>query len=208
MSTNKSKPNYLAKLPLPNGTLIINYDVPAQAYFNYELTPRSTLSKLAFLGAITEIQINGKEGNHPTTGDTLQEAGIGRKNLGGNGDTQGLIPCVLACEFERFTILDGATNILKSRKLLFDNNINITFEDSNSDIYQDTVWGKEISDLGRIQAHINDVSRYCKINGKPLTDDSYNLPVSQGGIGWLLAAFLLQMSIEQGKFEFTIPIPL
>jgi hypothetical protein len=205
MSTAKQKQSYLAQLPLPKGTLILNYDVPAKPYFDYELTPRSTMSKLAFLGAVSEVVLKDSDNHLPTTGDTLQQAGIGRKNLGGNGDREGLMGCVLACEFERFKILDGASDILSSEKLLFDGNTEIEFQDSNSDIYKDTIWGKEVTEEGRIQAYINDIVRYCKINKKPLSKDIFELPVSEGGIGWLLAAFLLQMSIQQGKLEFTIP---
>jgi hypothetical protein len=195
----------LASLKLPKGALILNYDKPAQHYYDYELAPRDVLSKLAFLGAISTVEIDGKI--LPTTAENLQRAGIGRKSLGDGVEMTGLMGCVLLCDGDRFKILDNSLDIVNSQHFTFDE-IDITFENSDNDIFQNTLWAKNVEESGRLLAHVKDITSYCKINGQPVLNQHFELPVTEGGIGWLLAAILLKVSINQGKFELSIPEPL
>lgn len=192
----------LGKLRLPNGALIIDYNKPAQVYFDYELAPRDVLSKLAFLGAISQVELAGDR--LPTTGDNLQAAGIGRKSLDGGGEMSGLMGSVLVCDADRFKILDGAPDVMRSSNFTFDDQV-VTFANSDSNIYENTLWVSEVDNKGRVGAYIADIARYAKIGGEPVTNAQFTATVSEGGIGWFLAAILLKVSICQGKFELSIP---
>lgn len=185
----------LGKLKLPKGELIIDYNIPAEVYFDYELAPRSVLSRLAFLGEIATIK---QDESKPVTAETLQAAGIGRKSF------SELIGSVLLCDSDRFKILDKAENVLESNHFTFDG-IDITFDDSDADIYENANWQKEVDEKGKVVANIEDIKKYCKINGKTIAEKDFTTSVSEGGIGWFLAAILLRISISQGKFELSIP---
>lgn len=189
----------IGELKLPKGTLVINYDQSADKYFQYETTiPRDALSRLAFLGGIARVKLTPDGEILPANADNLQKAGIGRKSL------SGVVDSVLLCEAERFEILDGAPNVMKSHHFTFDG-IDVQFADSDTDIYANTVWSQNVEDKGRIEAYIDDIKSYCKINGDRITDKHLNSKVSDGGVGWFLGAILLKVSSSQGKFELSIP---
>lgn len=188
----------LAELKLPKGKLLINYNQSADKYFQYETAPRDALSRLAFLGAIARVNFTGDAESLPANAENLQKAGIGRKSL------SGVVDSVLLCDADRFKILDGAANIMQSHHFTFDDS-EITFDDSDADIYANTVWSQNIEDKGRIEAYIEDIKTYCKIDGDRVTDKHLNSKVPDGGIGWFLGAILLRVSINQGKFELSIP---
>lgn len=191
-----------ARLKTPKGALILDYNQPADYYFRYELAPKDALSKLAFLGAIAQVETSdGKL--LELTPKTLAAVGIGRKSLD-TGDFDGVMGSVLLCDSERFQILDGGADIMRSTHFKFDE-LDITFDNSDNDIYLNTLWVKDVQEKGRIQAHIDDIKRFVKIDGKPITDESFNCTVEDGGIGWFLAAILLSVSMNQGKFEPSIP---
>jgi hypothetical protein len=185
-------------LNLPKGKLLIDYDQPAEVYFDYETTPRDAFSRLKFLGAICKIQIDKAKDILPASPENLQILGIGRKSL-----TQ-LVDNVLMCEEKRFKILDGAPTITESQHFSFDS-FDIVFADSDADIYQNTIWSQAVETNGRIQAYIDDIKNYCKVNGKYVTDAHIEAKLSEGGIGWFLGALLLKLSITQGKLELQIP---
>lgn len=187
------------ELKLPKGTLVISYDQSADKYFQYETTiPRDALSRLAFLGAIARVRLTPNGETLPANADNLQKAGVGRKSL------SGVVDSVLLCEAERFKILDGAANVMLSHHFTFDE-IDVKFEDSDSDIYANTVWSQTVEDKGRIEAYIEDIKNYCKVNNDRVTDKHLISKVPDGGIGWFLGAILLRISINQGKFELSIP---
>lgn len=188
----------LAELPLPKGTLLIDYQQPADKYFQYETAPRDALSRLAFLGAVTRLKFQDTAETIPTNAENLQKAGIGRKSL------SGVVDSVLLCDAEHFKILDGAENVMKSHHFTFDG-IDVEFDDSDADIYANTIWSQNVEDKGRIQAYIDDIKNYCKVGGKKITDQHLSATVPDGGIGWFLGALLLRVSINQGKFELSIP---
>lgn len=189
----------IGELKLPKGTLVINYDQSADKYFQYETTaPRDALSRLAFLGAIARVRLTPNGETLPANADNLQKAGVGRKSL------SGVVDSVLLCEAERFKILDGAANIMLSHHFTFDG-IDVKFDDSDADIYANTVWSQTVEDKGRIEAYIEDIKNYCKVNDDRITDKHLNSKVPDGGIGWFLGAILLRISINQGKFELSIP---
>lgn len=184
-----------AKLKLPKGELILDYNVAADVYFDYELAPRSVLSRLAFLGAIATID------GLPVTADNLKAAGIGRKSF------SELIGSVLLCDADRFKVLDGASSVLESNHFTFDE-IDIVFDDSDADIYENANWQTEVDTIGKMLAHIEDIKKYCKIDGRAIENRDFTSSVEDGGIGWFLGAILLRISIAQGKFELSIPEPL
>lgn len=186
-------------LKLPKGTLFIDYDQPAEVYYDYELTPRDVFSRLKFLGAITKIRIGKAKDIVPASAENLQSAGIGRKSL-----TQ-LVDNVLICEEKRIQILDGARTVTESQHFKFDE-FDIVFANSDADIYQNTVWTQAVEENGRMQAYIDDIKTYCKVDDKYVTDAHIEAKLSEGGIGWFLGALLLKVSISQGKLELQIPI--
>lgn len=185
-------------LKLPKGILLVNYDAAAEVYFDYEITPRDAFSRLKFLGAIATLQFSNEKVGLPASPENLQAAGIGRKSL------SGVVDSVLLCEETRFKILDNAKTIIESKHFSFDN-IDVTFNDSDADIYQNTLWTQSVEEKGRVQAYIEDIKTYCKVNGEPVTDARLEAKVSEGGIGWFLGAILLKVSICQGKFELSVP---
>ena len=192
----------IAELKLPKGTLLINYDQSADKYFQYETTvPRDALSRLAFLGAIARVKLTPDGETLPASAENLQKAGVGRKSL------SGVVDSVLLCDAERFKILDGAANVMLSHHFTFDG-IDVQFDDSNADIYANTIWSQSVEEKGRVEAYIEDIKSYCKVGGERVTDKHLNAKVPDGGIGWFLGAILLRISINQGKFELSIPTPL
>lgn len=185
-------------LRLPNGTLFIDYDQPAEVYFDFETTPRDAFSRLKFLGAICKVRIAKGKDIVPASAENLQAAGIGRKSL------SQLANMVLSCEESRCRILDGAPTIIQSKHFKVDH-FDVIFEDSDSDIYQNTVWSKNVDENGQMQAYIDDIKIYCKVNDKRVTDAHIEAKVSEGGIGWFLGAVLLKVSISQGKLDIATP---
>jgi hypothetical protein len=185
-------------LRLPKGTLFIDYDRPAEAYFDYETTPRDAYSRLKFLGSVSKVRIGKAKDILPSSPENLQAVGIGRKSL------SQLVDNVLMCEEKRFQILDGAPTVTESQHFKFDD-FDIVFADSDMDIYQNTVWSQAVEENGRVQAYINDIKTYCKVNDKYVTDAHIEAKLSEGGIGWFLGALLLKLSISQGKLELQIP---
>lgn len=194
-----------ARLKTSKGAIILDYNQPAENYFSYELAKKDTLSKLALLGAISQVEMPDGQ-RVETTAQTLAAVGIGRKSLD-SGDLSGLMGSILACDPDRFKILDGAPDVMQSNHFKFDE-LDITFDNSDNDIYLNTLWVKDVQEKGRMQAHIEDIKRFARIDGKPVTDESFSLTVAEGGIGWFLGAILLSLSINQGKFEPSIPEPL
>lgn len=189
----------IGELKLPKGTLVINYDQSADKYYQYETTvPRDALSRLAFLGAIARVRLSKDGETLPANADNLQKAGVGRKSL------SGVVDSVLLCDAEHFKLLDGATNVMLSHHFTFDG-IDVQFEDSDSDIYANTTWSQNVEEKGRIEAYIDDIKSYCKIDGNRVTDQHLTAKVPDGGIGWFLGALLLRVSVNQGKFELSIP---
>lgn len=189
----------IGELKLPKGTLLVTYDQSADKYFQYETTsPRDAFSRLAFLGAIARVKFDSDGESLPANADNLQKAGIGRKSL------SGVVDSVLLCDAERFKILDNATNIMLSHHFTFDG-IDVQFDDSDADIYANTIWSQNVEEKGRIEAYIDDIKNYCKIDGNRVTEQHLTAKVPDGGVGWFLGAILLRVSINQGKFELSIP---
>lgn len=188
----------IAELKLPKATLLVSYDQSADKYFQYESAPRDALSRLAFLGAIARLKFGTTGETIPANADNLQKAGIGRKSL------SGVVDSVLLCDAERFKILDESPDIMRSNHFTFDG-IDIQFDDSDANIYANTIWSQNVEDKGRIEAYIDDIKSYCKINGDQITDHHLTAKVTDGGVGWFLGAILLRVSINQGKFELSIP---
>lgn len=187
------------KLKLPKAMLLIDYNQSADKYFQFEETaPRDALSRLAFLGAIARLEFEGATQTLPVNADNLQKAGIGRKSL------SNVVDSVLLCEAERFKILDGATTIMESNHFMFDD-WDVVFNDSDSNIYENTIWSQNLEEKGRIQAYVDDIKAYCKINGNAVEESHISLKQSDGGIGWFLGAILLRVSVNQGKFELSVP---
>jgi hypothetical protein len=185
-------------LNLPNGTLFIDYDQPAELYFDYETTPRDAYSRLKFLGGICKVRIGKNKEIVPASPENLQAAGIGRKSL------SQLVDNVLMCEEKRFQILDGARTVTESQHFKFDE-FDIVFANSDADIFQNTLWSQAVEENGRMQAYIDDIKTYCKVNDKYVTSAHIEAKASEGGIGWFLGALLLKLSISQGKLELSIP---
>lgn len=189
----------LAELKLPKGTLIVNYNQSADKYFQYETAPRDALSRLAFLGAIARVRLAPNADPLPANAENLQKAGLGRKSLSVAVDS------VLLCEAERFKILDGAENVMNSQHFTFDG-IDVKFADSDADIYANTLWSETLEDKGRVEAYIEDIRNYCKVDDKPVTDEMINAKVDDGGIGWFMGALLLRVSMAQGgKLALSVP---
>lgn len=184
-----------AFLKLPSGEkLIINYDLPARLYFDYEAAGASGMAKLAFLGKVCKIAGN------PATPEELNKHGIGRKTLGRLAET------LFQVDRDRFQICDGAIDVLESQHIKFDRK-DIKFDDSDSDIYLSSDWEKDVNELGILQANIEDIKRYCTIDGRAIAEKDFDLIPSEGGIGWLLGAILLKIAIAQGKLDVILPEP-
>lgn len=186
----------LGKLPLPQDALIINYDLPASLYFDYERKGAGVLAKMEFLSAIATLESSG----NVITAELLQQAGIGRKKL------SKLMQSLFSVDMDRFKILDNKP-LLESCHFIFDEDKEIVFDDSDADIYSSFDWEVEASKIGELEANIKDISRYAKINGSAIAERDFLLKPSQGGIGWLLGAILLKVIVSQGKLETLTPVP-
>ena len=183
------------KLALPiKDYLIIDYDRPASEYFDYERNP-TALSKLAFLGKVAKLSDGSA-----ITPEKLQNAGVGRKNL------HKLTENFLLANVDSFKIKDEATELLRSKHFTF-NGVDIEFDDSNADIYAASDWERQLNTVGELEANIEDIYLYAKVGGKRVDKSAISQTVSEGGIGWLLGAVLLKVSIAQGKLELSIPAP-